>query len=536
MSKNLEDILENQYYGDSIVDVNLFNKQLMESFLKDSLIYEASSKKLARKPMTLTIESIPAIAVSEHGWSANSAQRTELLSYLRNIKPGGSLEEKIQAINKFSSATAEDLKSSGLLSKDSNSKRIQQLLSYLVFLKTLTTILTNFNARSAGFAFESFLAVLLGGTQIEAAGGAGGTIADLKTKEGEYISLKLYGENSLHVGGSYEALMNDLADKPGMKYIVALKGFSGEKLEAEGKISIHEFTFNIDNVMNIFSKAHLGGVGLVELPKEYIKTNGTNDFSKLTPSTAVLDKEIKKVFSDTLSQKFVSYPELKDELIKRIYEATKKYPEELFKPTKTSGRNKDELYEELMIGYSNPDPEFLKSLFIELAEEGLLKDNKIKNGVARIMEAFKTAKDYKDETLSKNTRINKWKEQPFASVAESVIFYNALKSKEEKAKALRNTKGYILRRKFSMTKEQMFAVPGYKHLGNIAIGNKSLNETVSQVSSLIDEAIFSIFESLQSLTKNLNLFFATGLKNDAAAVMAQTAAKNIDKATGKLLK
>ena len=51
-------------------------------------------------------------------------------------------------------------------------QQISAVISNLVFYKTLTNIITNFNASSAGFAFESFLAVLLdaeSGKQIPAA-------------------------------------------------------------------------------------------------------------------------------------------------------------------------------------------------------------------------------------------------------------------------------------------------------------------------------------------------------------------------------
>ena len=71
-------------------------------------------------------------------------------------------------------------------------ERIASTISYLVFFKTLTTVITNFNASSAGFNFEAFLAVLLGGAQIPASGAT--TIADLTAADGTPISLKLYAE------------------------------------------------------------------------------------------------------------------------------------------------------------------------------------------------------------------------------------------------------------------------------------------------------------------------------------------------------
>lgn len=73
-------------------------------------------------------------------------------------------------------------------------------------------MITNFNASSAGFNFEAFLAVLLGGSQIPASGAT--TIADLTTSDGTPISLKLYNEKTVKAGGSYNDLISDLTRSP----------------------------------------------------------------------------------------------------------------------------------------------------------------------------------------------------------------------------------------------------------------------------------------------------------------------------------
>jgi hypothetical protein len=134
---------------------------------------------------------IPDIPVSEIGWSdvstteegveIPSEQRALLQQYLKNI---GTTKNTAN-----------------------NSEAISQLISYLVFYKTLTKVVTNFNASSAGFSFESFLAVLLDGKQVPA---NTGTIADFITGDGIPISLKLY--TKLHVGGSWRDLIGDIID------------------------------------------------------------------------------------------------------------------------------------------------------------------------------------------------------------------------------------------------------------------------------------------------------------------------------------
>ena len=72
-------------------------------------------------------------------------------------------------------------------------KYIQEVMSYLVFLKSLTMAITNFNASAAGFNFEAFLSVLMGGSPIPAGQtGDVSTIADFVAQlGGETVSVSL---------------------------------------------------------------------------------------------------------------------------------------------------------------------------------------------------------------------------------------------------------------------------------------------------------------------------------------------------------
>jgi hypothetical protein len=133
-------------------------------------------------------------------------------------------------------------------------EKIANILSYLVFYKTLTKVISNFNAASAGFNFEAFLAVLLKGEQIKA---NTGTIADFKTNDNVPISLKLYAENSVVVGGSFSDLVGDLTEpKFGhdfMQYVVVMKSFGEVKqgLDVKGDLKFFRFNFTLDNVADI---------------------------------------------------------------------------------------------------------------------------------------------------------------------------------------------------------------------------------------------------------------------------------------------
>ena len=82
--------------------------------------------------------------------------------YLSNIQ-GSTLSEKIASLEAF----YEDGDSTLIEGAQDRSELIKKIMSYLVFYKTLTKVITNFNASSAGFSFESFLATLLDGQQIQ---------------------------------------------------------------------------------------------------------------------------------------------------------------------------------------------------------------------------------------------------------------------------------------------------------------------------------------------------------------------------------
>ena len=234
----------------------------------------------ARGGNSLQYSSIPEISVSELGWSSfndekrevPSEQRAALQQYLQNIQ-GAEFKDKIQSINEFYKMTPEELENSKLISADSNSSKIQKLISYLVFYKALTTIITNFNAAAAGFAFESFIAVLLGGEQVPT---GQGTIADLWTGDvgdGSIpMSLKLYSQSSVDVGGSFTDLCRDLREpkkpeNPFIRYLIATKELQGEKLNLEGVISLYQFDIDLETVMEIMVQTSIHSRDCIRLPK-----------------------------------------------------------------------------------------------------------------------------------------------------------------------------------------------------------------------------------------------------------------------------
>lgn len=226
-----------------------------------------SPTKTSGRKITITYNGIPDIPVSELGWasaSSNSSEvnirREQLASFLQPLQGDYmSLRETLERLQKYFprnisvQAAGDALPTLG--TKQELRSEIGNAMSFLIFYKALTEILRNFNESAAGFSFESFLAVLLGGSQVPT---GTGTIADLYDSAGTPISLKLLREGTASVGGSYSDLVRDLnanqnKDDYKMHYLVCLKDIRGEGLAAQGAIRFYRYYFNQKNFKNIMA-------------------------------------------------------------------------------------------------------------------------------------------------------------------------------------------------------------------------------------------------------------------------------------------
>ena len=96
------------------------------------------------------------------------------------------------------------------------------------------------------------------------------------------MSLKLYREGGLEVGGSWKDLVNDLTMEGdatkrwassfprAMRYVVCTKTLEGDDLEQEGKIHFYQFDFTLDNVMNILVNSGDKSRKCIMLPVEVV--------------------------------------------------------------------------------------------------------------------------------------------------------------------------------------------------------------------------------------------------------------------------
>lgn len=253
--------------------------EMVESMmiLQESLgvIEEETLPKGAQTPVgkpvqtrEMVLRRIPIPQFTELGWGTaatvedgnvtipTSQERETLALYLNQIAPEekGNFQAKINALNQFIQDAGDDQKIQQM--------NIQTSMSFLVFYRTLSMIISNFNASSAGFLFESFLAVLLDaekGRQVPAS--AGSTIADIIVEpKGSPvpISLKLYSEKTIKVGGSFRQLIDDLTGQfDQMDYLVASKNFTGDTNKAVDSLKFYYFVFTLANIVKMIDYVNL---------------------------------------------------------------------------------------------------------------------------------------------------------------------------------------------------------------------------------------------------------------------------------------
>lgn len=227
-----------------------------------SLVFE----KVEKLDIQAAWESIPLPELSELGWADPSKKkgklsnkaRFEMSQYLGEIKAVTLEDQIVQLQEKLDTAGKQDMS-------------LSEILSFLIFYKTLTYIIGDFNPATAGFLFESLLGVLTGGKQIAAAGAGGGdTIADfvyprgVKSKGGaQYVSLKLLTEKGTGIGGSFNDLVDDMLAKNAMQYVVVLKTLGGSKESLTGELGFYEFTFNRKDFVKLLKHSTAGRKCLV---------------------------------------------------------------------------------------------------------------------------------------------------------------------------------------------------------------------------------------------------------------------------------
>ena len=549
---------------------NYFKQNNGLNFILDTIneVLEAKDLNLLQEQEggSLALTAIPEIDVTELGWTdvrtvgdkaVDGPARNQLMQFLSNI-PGTDLQQKLKSIADFYA----DPDNAGLDSSNLGEK-ISNVLSYLVFYKTLTKVISNFNAASAGFNFEAFLAVLLNGTQIKA---NTGTIADFTAGDNTPISLKLYSEKSVVVGGSFYDLVQDLVEpKFGhdfMQYVVVMKSFEDvtQGLNIKGDLKFFRFNFTLDNVANIILSSMAKSVKCIEISREFIRRIDAGetdyDFSATLPAQETLSIE-------KLETRFIE--EFKEVVIYPIIKKGRRIdlnlsPKEIdwFTKNPLDWANNDEIFTPKRLGEDvrvvrgrSPiqitNPALDAAVTTAFGEAGYDKyqlwavKKAVVEATAKVNEEFSATelKSQRAEILSGGS--------VFAEARESVEFYNKLTDPGLKSRALLNTRGRLQNLQFDLNRGNVYNIQGLAgthpalpdgqddvNIGEIKIGAVYVQEILNKLTAELNQSIFSLFQSVKDIQEGTYAFMAGGLNDDNEARKAIKASNDVAAKTEEL--
>ena len=550
------------------------------------------------KVRTYHISEIPLIPISELGWAnadddvqtddpnAPPSQRRGLEMYLSKI-PGNNFADKLSNVS--------NILENGInsLPKDNPKEFIQQAMAYLVFYKTLTMAITNFNASAAGFNFEAFLAALMKGRQIPASGAK--TIADITAEiDGERVpvSLKLYNVKGLEVGGSFFDLSNDMI-RPNpewrkwikahpefaggaMRYVVCGKVLKGEGVEQEGQILFWQFDITRENLFRVLANAGTGGreaiksnSAFMRLLTEYQQAGSAEgighqmiadphtgkevdtlvaDWSERLPTkTATGDSaELGSAWSGYIDKNSRQFSEgdldasqleaIRDVLVKLYVDTI----EQTQSPNGVGGLPGNGT----LIGLELArilDPEVdvraadtggkIKTHDPALTQARLIRDTVIKSLFKGFKTEFVKARDVRGKEIEKI----KWITGPVV-----VEWYESLETPELKALAIKNTLGYLQHYHWVIPKEKAKTLGGKPGsdpktpFASLDIGAKTVLRVLETARGQLMDEVFAIFDQVAIMSQKLNTFFADGLKTTSDADQAAASADAVGTGTRKI--
>jgi len=467
----------------------------------------------------------------------------------------------------------------------------------LVFYKTLTKVIANFNAASAGFSFEAFLAVLMEGEQIPA---NTGTIADfLSRSDGTAmpVSLKLYQDGNLHVGGSFRDLVGDITnpkfDNDLMRYIAVTKRFEGGQKEGQdvnGFLKWYRFDFTLDNIFDILSRSSKHSRLCIQLPKdgqafidnlpgiaapsaEEMENKYAMAFQReMDVMNAKLPEELQ--VDETFTQQFLKNlswaTQLSDKFFVQFdpdaklsdeqkaapdYEPRAPYVKRGTSPMYGSGPAFNALIDVVLgtlaqVNDTLPEPRYnlndksitnrMNGLAISIARRAKAANNG--GGAADKLSILKQYSATK-ETLRRNKILNQ--KRNWFSPEESTKRYNAM-NREQKLEALVHTRGFLSTEQFGLTQNMVAEIDTYStsrvlgpnqdkaFFGAINVGRKNTQKMLNRVTEILNESLFDIFVNVKSIQDNTYAYIAGGMQQNEKAEEAIKASTNVISKTEEL--
>jgi len=521
LEENIERYFKGQK-GNSFDFTNLL--KLVEGEIKNYsvLMEKPENGSKENQAIELVWEGIPFLSADELGWGkastsagANPADsRQQIERFLSQIGVQRyDIKSKLKYLEAFFSksektgASKQNLKSAGI-DLDNPRQTIAKILSYLTFYKTLTMILQRFNASSAGFTFESFIAVLLGGEQIPT---GNKTIADLTSKTGKPISLKLLDEKKNAVKGSFRDLVNDLAGagttkKESMEYIVVLKDLAGEGTAVEGVIKFFRFYFTYDTILHYLSQMGGKKADYLRLPMAIVQGEQEEAVEGVLPFAEYFIENFDELLNAALEETPPpegGWPENTSQIVLTGFEQDSRN----MKLFKIDDRVK-------LISGVLETPTTRSTVGPYLSVQDHVRVTAV-NLYREATTQYKTAS--KEQELAHRTVGN------YASIEESLAHMDQVKQEggeEAFWEVMMKTYGYRSKAEWLLYKSAIEKEPpGEKeqaYLGRLFIGSEVVEEMANMCRDVINDKVFEIFKELRILTDRLRAYFAEGMENQVA--------------------
>tara|TARA_R110000824_G_scaffold134691_7_gene297733 strand:+ start:4263 stop:5309 length:1047 start_codon:yes stop_codon:yes gene_type:complete len=311
-----------------------------------SLIKEEGTQE---KEITLPL---PRFNLSEKWGEPGHEDRKEVEKFFKKIAPGQNLKDKIDNIMDFVK---------GCDIQCTENSKISEILPKLIFLESLTSVLRDYNPKTSGFLFESFLAALLAGEQIPAIGNI--TVEDImanidqcdpkvekncEEREPAALSLKLM-QSGRDVSQSYNNLINSFDKFGKVTFIIAAK--------EKGNIFDLKF-YRIDLDKELMN--HMIETGGIKKKKSG-KKEGT--FTVTIPSTTYLQEQYK------ISELKLPSPQKLKKIGQQYADGIGKHMFEMYALLKTIGTNLNDYFLEDSKNAAANAQAAAKSLETSIAEE-----------------------------------------------------------------------------------------------------------------------------------------------------------------------
>lgn len=458
--------------------------RVSEFLAENKQLNEKQARKNKDSAKNVGFDSIPMPKLSELGWADPTKEggeitnddRRELSEYLEKIE-GGTLEKRVESLERMLKITPEQAKELS----------ISQVLSFLTFYKTLTSVISDFNPSTAGFLFESLLGVLTGGAQIAAQGAGGGeTIADFSYRRGlkgqggeQFVSLKLLTKGSSTIDGSFVDLVNDLIDKGEMQYVVVLKDLQGKGTDLSGVLKFYEFNFNKENFLKLSQNSVSGQRNLRVLERDEPVVSKSRDWKTW------MEQEGISVLDSLRAQN----PGL---------------------------------------DILNPSSKRLSKVFIpkrEMQTGKAPKQSEIPDQYQEIFTALKATFDGATEGPPEEEYLSYEASLQWLQERKPEVFWQDLRD---------FSYGYINKKQFEFTQNNIISIAG-DPFATLSVGRGQVEEVLAAMINETNGKMFQIFQNMNTLSGQLREFFMKDL-DTPSGVAAKKTANEIHNQTGNLVK